>query len=98
MDLISALALLVIAAPFLPPVVGSWERSDRHWLSALGRLLAPVVLFMAFEASLIGMGGIALMRFRIEGTFATVCKVGFLMLQPVGVVVAFRIAGQAKQN
>ena len=88
--------VLAGAVPLLPLVAKNWQRSGRPWLRALGRVLAPFALLAAFEVSLLGGGGIALMRFRLEGTLAAVCALGFLMLQPVGILLALRVAREGE--
>jgi hypothetical protein len=89
--LLPAVLLLVGATPFLPLVAKACERSGKDRLHRVGAFLAPIALYVAFNVSLLAMGGIAFMRFRLDGPLGIVSAWGFVLLQPVGVVVVRRI-------
>jgi hypothetical protein len=55
-------------------------------------VFAPFALWFAFEGSLLAMGGVALTRFDLNGRFGAVAAIGFVLLQPVGIVLVCRIA------
>jgi hypothetical protein len=95
-ELVVILAIAGSLLVMLPVVAKILQRNSNGRLRDVGHALAPFVLWVAFNLSLLAMGGVALKGFGPQGAVETMYGLGFLLLQPVGIVVSRRIAREGE--